>query len=321
MRKLFYSILLLIIGSIFCSAQDIGFAQHEQSEMLINPALTGNFEEHGRAILHYRNQWKHITGTAYNTFGASIEANLIDKFGVGIQFLKDQTGIHNYSTNQLNSSFSLQTELNSMNYLGFGVQLSWTQKYIDYGDQTWNSQYDGFEINTEIPTGEVNINTIQFVDVSAGWVWKYKNPSFFNFDIGIGAYHLSRPKYTQSSLETVVPMRWTGMVNVDLLQWQNSQVTIHPSLRIENQDYQTQTTIGGYTKIKFGLNSKYTDFYKNSYFQIGGYYTVNQTLTSYLRLDYISIVSATFTYDFIVSDLATSTNMGGTEISIAYYLK
>src|SRR5690554_1022757 len=115
MKKIFYSLLFFLNSIFVCYAQDIVFAQHEQSEMHINPALTGNFEEHGRAILHYKNQWKQISGTAYNTFGASMEANIIDKFGVGVQFLKDQTGLQNYSTNHFNSSFSIQTPLNNLN--------------------------------------------------------------------------------------------------------------------------------------------------------------------------------------------------------------
>ncbi|MFW5852371.1 MAG: PorP/SprF family type IX secretion system membrane protein, partial [Bacteroidota bacterium] len=195
MRKIFYIILIFLSSMFVCYAQDIGFAQHEQSEMLINPSLTGNFEEHGRAILLYKNQLKQISGTAYNTFGASMEANIIDKFGVGIQFLTDQTGLQNYSTNQFNSSFSIQTTLNDMNSLAFGVQVSWTQKFVNLGEQTWNSQYDGFEINNSLATGEENVDDIQYVDASAGWMWKYKNPTLFNFSIGLGAYHLSRPKY------------------------------------------------------------------------------------------------------------------------------
>ncbi|MFO7868722.1 MAG: PorP/SprF family type IX secretion system membrane protein [Bacteroidales bacterium] len=321
MKKLLYSMFIVIYSITKCFGQDISFAQHEQSDMLINPALTGNFKGHARGILQYKNQWKHIVGSPYKTYAASIDATILNTYGLGIQFLKDQTGINNYSTNQINSSFSLQTNLNKNNTLGFGIQLSWTQKFIDLENQTWNSQYDGLEINTSLASGEEHFDDIQYLDVSAGWIWKYTNNNKYNIDIGVGAYHLSRPKYTQYIEKTIVPIRWTGIIDIDLLQWQNSQLTYHPSVIIENQDYQNNITIGGYSKIKFGLNSKYTGFYKNSYFRIGGYYTVNNCITSYLRLDYYSVMSLTFTYDFIISDLATRNTKGGSEISLTYFLK
>ena len=313
---------LFLILNLICKAQDIHFSQYWNTTMLVNPASTGDISQTSRFSLLYRDQWHAVTTNPYRTVAFSNDWKLQKgKLALGLFLLNDRVGDAHMNTTQINVSIATKITINKTNFVRFGFIGAYSQQALDLSDLTWNSQYDGKIINPEVISGETDYRKNRYFDLSAGLLWKHLMVNKQECNIGLGAYHLSQPKYSYLSNSETLPVRWNVTADCGFPVGDNSNLTIHPSFLFMKQASLTEYNIGLYAKNKLGLNSKYTGMYKNSFVSYGGYYRVNDAVIAYLKYDYHNMYSLGLSYDFTVSKFRTVTNVrGGFELTLLFYI-
>jgi len=316
-------VISLCLNCIKAYTQDIHFSQYWNTTMLVNPAFTGDISQTSRFNLLYRDQWHAVTTNPYRTVAFSNDWKLHKgKLALGLFLLNDRVGDAHMNTTQIHASIATKIDVNKTTSVRFGFIGAYSQQALDLSDLTWNSQYDGKIINPEVASGETDYRKNRYFDLSAGLLWKHVMENKQEWNIGIGAYHLTRPKYTYLSNSGILPIRWNITADFGLPIGDNSNLTIHPSLLFMKQGSLTECNIGLYAKNKLGLNSKYTGVYKNSFVSYGGYYRVSDAVIAYLKYDYNNLYSLALSYDFNVSKFRTATKARGSyELSVQFYLK
>ena len=83
-----------------------------------------------------------------------------------------------------------------------GLQCGYMQKSFDVSNITWDNQFNGYQYDPTLPSGEMNfMEKTGFFDMSAGVAYKYfsTETNLYNiertsFDGGIAFFHLTRGK-------------------------------------------------------------------------------------------------------------------------------
>lgn len=318
----------LIVISLLCiyickiNAQDIHMSQYANSPLHINPSLTGDFIGNGRVITNYRNQWRTVSANPYKTFIISSDFSLFDKkLALGINLLNDKAGQSDLHISQVAFSIGTNIRLNKYNYLRFGMEGGVTQRQRDLSDLSWNSQYDGYIINTSIPSGEITLYKHTYGDISTGINFKhiFKNKTTFN--IGQAAYHLNTPNYSEIEADEKLPIRWTTLIDFSV-KTHNEQITLYPSFLYMQQGIISEFNLGIFAKHKLGMQSIYTGFHHYSFAYYGFYYRLNDAIIPYFKYEYLSKYAMGISYDINISKFTSATKTrGGKEISLIYYIQ
>ena len=101
MKKLAF--LFLCIGTTLL-AQDVHFSQWYNNPLFSNPALTADFDGDYRITAHQREQWASVS-VPFSTTSVGLDMP-IENWGLGLQFLRDQSGSSRLSLTQFNLSLS-----------------------------------------------------------------------------------------------------------------------------------------------------------------------------------------------------------------------
>jgi type IX secretion system PorP/SprF family membrane protein len=202
-------ILSLLIAIKSLQAQDPSFSQFFSSPLNINPALTANINADWRAISNMRDQWigpasPYVTGTVsfdtkvmQNKTPDGSENNFLGLGGM-LMFDHAMSGIVKSTYASMNLSYNIKisetdyyTERLSM---GFGA--IYGHRRMDFSRVDFEEQFTGFGFNTNMPTGETALSNMKpYVSASAGITYSAKTEKT-NFDAGIAAFHLNRPRQT-----------------------------------------------------------------------------------------------------------------------------
>jgi len=303
-------------------AQDIHFSQYSNTPLLINPALAGEFKGNGRFMLNYRNQWRGVTNNPYKTYAFAFDRSFLkEKLSAGITAYRDQAGDANMGITQVNLMVATKVSVGRNDYLKLGINGAWSQQSIQISKLTWNSQFDGQIINQNISSGESFYdNSFNYVDISTGLLWSHLYHNESSLNIGLSAFHVSRPYYEFFSLTERLKIRWCG--NLDLtIPWPEKQITIYPSFLIMVQGPNREVNIGGTVRYKFDVGSRYTGYYKASYGYLGAYYRYGDAIIVYARINYKNQFNLGISYDINISNLAAAPFAGGgLEISLFYLI-
>jgi type IX secretion system PorP/SprF family membrane protein len=189
-------------------AQDPTFSQFFSSPLNINPALTANINSDWRAITNYRSQWMgatspYVTGTiSYDSKvlqnkNAFQEENNYLGLGGMLMFDRAMGGVAKGTFASLNLSYNIKLiDGNSKHRLGIGFGGTYGHRTVDYSRLDFEDQYTGFGFNTNLPTGETALSDMKdFISVNAGLTYSITSEKS-NFDIGVAAFHVNRPKQT-----------------------------------------------------------------------------------------------------------------------------
>jgi type IX secretion system PorP/SprF family membrane protein len=321
MKKQFIILIVLVLTVRLSDAQDIHFSQFNNSPLMINPALTGEFIGKGRFILNYRNQWRSVSKNSYRTYAFSSDRSFMkEKFSGGLSIFKDQAGDGNMSISQINLSAASKVQMNKNNFLKLGMQTTWSQRHIDESMLTWNSQYDGNTINPNLSSGESNYQeNFSYIDFATGLLWTHRMKDKTKLNIGFSAFHVNQPKYNFLSDTKTLNVRWCEHADISVLL--SPDYTLYPSILIMQQGPSKEINIGAIAKYNLGNNSKYTGILKSSSIFFGAYYRYQDALIVYTRLDYRNQLDICFTYDINISKFIVASNArGGLEISLIYLL-
>jgi type IX secretion system PorP/SprF family membrane protein len=342
-KKVKYSVLISLLLISGVKAQDLHFSQFKENPSLVNPALTGAFENL-RASITYRSQWNSFTN-GFVGYGASVETRFksnnwekVDAFrsmtfkekttnrlAMGASVYSDKSGDGQYGITIGNLSVASSVPLNKFSKLSLGLQGSFVQKSINTNKLLFPNQFDGLNYNTNNLSNENVANTqVVYGEISTGMLYTFndnkKEQSKFG-SLGISAYHLNKPSanFLNSGMNKIKPRyNLHGEFNLPL---PCSNLSFNPSFVSQLQGKLFEVVIGSHIKYYYGQNSKYTGIKQKSYVEFGTHYRVNDALivSAGLIKDDFGIG---FSYDVNFSKLTPTSNFkGAAEINLRYMLK
>jgi len=322
MKKRFFILILFVSIIGFCKAQDIHFSQFDNSPLLINPSLSGEFKGKGRFIFNYRNQWSSITKNSFRTYAFSSDCSFFkEKLSAGLFIFKDMAGDGNMSISQINLSISSKVKLNKKDFFKLGIQASWSQKHIDMNKLTWNSQYDGNVINPNLNSGETSYQeNFSYPDFATGILWTHQLKNKTRLNVGLSAFHVNKPSYNFLANTETLNIRWCGHADFSFPLSQG-YIVLYPSVLFMQQGASNEINLGAIMKYNLGNIYRDRGVAKISGIFFGAYYRFNDAIIAYMRFNYKSQFDICLTYDINVSKFVVASNArGGPEISLIYII-
>lgn len=332
MKKITLTLCILFIA--ICSsvkAQDLHFAQVQESPMLINPANTGFFPGYFRAIAQYRNQWASM-GKPYQTMGLAVDGGLFRNrkksayLGLGLTVFNDKAGAANMGYTQINFNISGLIKVSKKAVFSAGVYGGSIMSNGNYNTLNYASQYNGTEIDPNLPTGEsVNFHKYTATDVGAGVAYEFTNTKpdhdrddVFSIKVGLAAYHLNNPRQDfGTGTGYRLPTKYVFHANVRF-DIPGSNWAILPNVTVFRQATAMEYNIGTYVKYRFKNGTKTTGLKYERGLAIGAYYRVFDALIPQLILD-MGGYAIGVSYDANISGYKqVSKTVGGFEVSLRY---
>ncbi len=157
-KHIINSLVAFVFINQIAFAQDIHFSQYAETPSSINPALAG-VTYNTRAIANYKTQWATVTDK-YQTMGFSFDQTIKHKklkgnyFAVAANIFKDVAGDAKLSTLNPNLGVSYIQKISKKMKFSGGLQSGFFYRTLDGSNLRYDRQYDGYNYNPNLPTGE-----------------------------------------------------------------------------------------------------------------------------------------------------------------------
>lgn len=338
-KKYQYKILKVILAIILTvslfetKGQDIHFTQYNANLLSINPAFAGLELNSIRAQLSFKNQWTHYENP-YNTYGFSVDGGFLESknkngfWGSGINLFHDISGVTKLSSTYVNITGAYHVKLDNQNWLIAGLQGGLIQRKIDYGNQTWDKQFDGIDFNLSYPTGENPIKDQYIVgDLSTGLLWRFRSKNVIDYigtegitsEVGVAVFHANKPQF--SLLSSNVESYFTKYVLHSRMSFgiPNESFAIIPNVVFSKQNVYTELLVG--TLFKVIINQDLSN--RLNYFAIlfGLQYRTKDSFAPNLIFEWKNLELG-ISYDFDGSPQNNTVKKKiGLEISIRYFVQ
>jgi type IX secretion system PorP/SprF family membrane protein len=322
MTRLFIAMFLLCRFLSNGIAQDIHFSQYFNTPMLVNPAHTGEFKGNGRFVANYRNQWNLVTANPFTTYAFAFDRSFLkNALSAGFMAFRDQGGDAEMGITQVNFFLASRVPVGRYDFLKLGINGAWSQQSVHMSGLTWNSQFDGNIINPSLNSGEIlNDGQFSYVDFSTGLRWTHALKKEAVLNLGISAYHVSRPVYSYFSRSGRLMIRWCLQAELEV-PLPEKQIVVYPSLLIMEQGPHREFNAGAMTRFVLDRYSLYTGYYKATYLYLGAYYRYGDAFIAYMRINYKNQFNIGISYDLNLSKLTVASHTGGgTEITLQYII-
>ena len=322
------AIAILLLYTAISHAQDIHFAQINETPLLLNPASAETGYDM-RAILNYRDQWRSVT-TPYKTFAASYEMKLKKKLGnsghLGIGFFafNDKAGTSSMSSTQFMLALSGIIDLNEKNSLSGGLAGGYSQRSVRTSLLRWDSQYNGSYDPSAATYENFADQSFGYADFNAGLQWNYGQGERyitandeFKANAGFSVNHLTQPQLKYYGTGEKLYTRYTFHGGF-IFGIKNTNVAIAPSFIYHRQGVQNEVLAGSMFKFKMAEDSKYTGFKRGASISFGTYYRFKDALVLISQFE-LGQYSLCFSYDVNTSGLTqASSGRGGFEVSLRF---
>jgi len=333
MRKFLHRILialpvfLAIHPWISVSGQDAHFSQFYATPLQVNPAMTGVFDGKFRLSNSYRNQWSSL-GKGYSTLHISADAPVAkgflgnNFFGIGLLVYQDKAGEAGYRNTIVEASGSYIAALddNGDHFFSMGFQGGLNQESIDISKSTWDDQWNGDHFDPGIPSMEnIQLQQFSYLDFNAGFLYYYVPDINNSLSFGASMSHIGSPNISffkdgKDPLHRKIST--TGSADISLTK--DNLAWLEPRYMVTFQGKQKEILAGGYFKSKMQFKSKYTNYKKEAYFYIGGFFRMNDAAIVSARVEY-NTLSLGLSYDINMSNLSTlSGGNNAFEITLAF---
>lgn len=331
MKKHLFSFAILLFSSSAIISQDVHFSLYGEAPSVINPALTGVAYDF-RANLNYKSQWKSFN-SAYKTYAANFESSLkhqkLNKAytAVGVNFYRDVAGDGKFGTTSFNLNLATIIRTGKSSKLSVGLTGGATSRNIKSMESlTWESQYDGFQYQENLPSGEYDQQTnFTIADFGGGINWHYSKSDLYissdngsRFDMGVSFYHFNGPDMTFYGYgNDRQNMRYTGYANAVFCK-KGSNLCFAPGLIYMQQG--SAKEIVGSALLKFIINQQSVHTDKEKPFAVSGgfQYRFRDAIIPTCLVEYDKYALG-IAYDLNLSGLTTaSKSKGGIEFSLRY---
>lgn len=334
MKKIFYFLFTLSIG-LSSKAQQAHFTQFQYTPMYLNPANTGVMNRDIRASLSYRDQARTVANPYSSAFGG-VDACIFPKgsssdfFGAGFMAGRHSQGLFSFSTTMfaLSGSYTKAIDRRGTSFLSFGFMGGFSQQNRSpyFTDLTWDSQWDvrqsTFVANT--PSNEEDLTSggrrnFNYADVAFGAMYNSLIRSDIQISAGYSAFHLTRPNISFSNgFDAKRNIRHTFHGMAEIATGTDGRIRLTPSLIYLRQGPQQMINVGFGARFILGVNSKYTEFNKESSFYVGMIYRYRDAVCPVVRYQIKSYMIGV-SYDATLSRLRYANNgVGAFEVSIVY---
>ncbi|HIP36639.1 MAG TPA: type IX secretion system membrane protein PorP/SprF [Crocinitomix sp.] len=317
--KTLYFVIPFLFLSFLTLGQDIHFSQFYMNPIYLNPALAGNYDGDWRFTANQKSQWRSVS-RPYNTFAISAEnkeQHLLPGLYYALNLYNDVAGDGNLRTIEVNISSAYQkyVDKDSIHSVTLGVQFGLNHKNIDFTKLNFDSQFDGYKFDVNLPQNE-NFNIYKFTNanLAIGGLYTYKPNKRKEIIAGFGWFNLTTPKqsfFGNPSVERDKRVVLHAKANYPL----NFEFDLQPGIFMQFQ--------GEYKEILIGSNVKYI------YIDKKGEYIAPYAGLWFRNRDAINIVVGAYynnwiagvSYDVNVSKLVLASNVrGGLEFSLQYIL-
>lgn len=335
LKILLLSLSFLTISNL--QSQDIHYTLYNYSPLTLNPALTGAFNGSFRLGGIYRDQWGSALSNQFQTpsFYADAPLFLIGKkkknwIGLGAVLFSDKAGSAGLSNTGILGSAALHipTDKKGNSVFTFGIQAGMRARTIDvenlvFGDERQAAINTGMAIES---TDRTAIDNSNFLDFSAGVLYRSAGPKQTDFTIGLSVNHITSPDYSflnrnssRTNIDTVsteLPMRIAahGEFTFDM----NKKWELNPNFLINQITNMNELALQVWLGYK--LKEKKEDDVDIK-LRFGTGYRVRDAAKVLVGMDYNDIRVAV-AYDVNVSDLTSETNsVGAFELAVSYIAK
>jgi type IX secretion system PorP/SprF family membrane protein len=300
-----------VLGVTAARAQDAQLSQYESAAVLLNPALTGMFENSDfRVSSNLRSQWSSLASN-FLTTAFAVDMNRDRRFGAGAYLNNyNMAGIMNDFRAGLTGAYNVSS---SKRYtLSAGVNLGLIYKKVNDDKLVWDAQYDRDHFDNDLPSGELFPKMGRMMpDLGAGVAYrstdrnKMVNP-FGNFAL----FHVTTPDESIFRNErSDMPIRWS--VNAGAVVTVTDGVDIIPQglYMLQGADQQIQAGLMGKVDLMNGVYGVLA----------GASYRLNDAIIAQVGIKHGNNYYR-FSYDVNISPLKGYTRSNGAfEFSVVYY--
>lgn len=332
MKKIIFAatFIFLLITTGRLQAQDIHFSQAMEAPLMLSPANTGFFNGYFRAIANYRNQWSSMNN-AYQTMGLSLDGGLFRSkrrpafMGIGFTIFNDQAGAARLRKMTALMHVSGILKINNRSVLSVGLSGGSTGMNANYGNLTYESQFNGNFLDPTIASGEPIYNQSTTMDAAAGIAYEYGTVSRDNdrddqksVRISFGAFHLNRAQQSYGSGTSYrEPIRFTTAVT-SVFDINDTKVTLTPAVIYHRQLSVQELLIGSYVKVRTRTGTKVTGNRTQNQLGFGLFYRNKDALIPKIIAEFGDF-AAGLSYDINLSGYRSASNYrGGFEVSLRY---
>ncbi len=332
-------VFLLTWGINSSVAQDPQFSQYYGAPLHLNPALTGGFDARYRVSAIYRDQWSGPLEQAIKTFGAGLDLRFDlpggvfagDAAAVGLQFVTDQAGSLNLSTNSISLSTAFHKLLGQSNrtYISAGAQFSTVQRNLLYKDLVFQDQFDGVDQYIGATGEDLPANNYSFGDFSAGLNYFSAPSDALSIFLGAAMHHIVEPEVSfykkdedenqqlLSQSQLYRKYSFHGGVTARI----NDNIDVSPRTFVLRQGSHMAINIGN----NFIIEPPTTDAFN---FHVGAWVRMVQDLNSSFTPDMVGFLAGMgignlligLSYDVNLQDIVNyQTGQGAFEVSISYF--
>ncbi len=322
LRYLLFAILLP--GSISLHSQDIHFTQFYNAPLTLNPALTGISNGDIRITGLYRSQWN-AANAPYKTFQAGAEKKFYNVqhedwwLSGGLNVFYDRTGDGNFSTTHITLSGSYTKMLDKENFLTIGLSGGVAQRQFEFGNFTFDNQWNGDIFDENRPVNETfDDPNIFYPDFGVGFNWRgQQQKKRTKMDLGGAAFHFNQPNQNYlSGDKSPLPVRLSLYVMPTVQITPVGDVVAHGTAQIQG-DYFEALAGAAY---RHHLSTKKS---KEVALQLGFGYRFNavgDALTPAMEVHFRDLMVG-FSWDVNVSGFSAATNRnGGPEFTVRYII-
>jgi type IX secretion system PorP/SprF family membrane protein len=278
--KLF--ILVLVLSNASYAQQGRNFSMWFHNNMQHNPAAVGTNDNDLQLFTNFRYQYFTVTDKPFQTISGSIEGKLFRSknrngyFGLGANFMNDMSGDGRYSNTQITIPIAYHLFINKDNFISLGISPGIYQRSINFGDYTWESQWNGYEFDNTFPSDNIAVNNFNFFNLGAGVFYNYKLDYTKRFHIGLSAQHLLEPQLTPN-FENTLYRRITAQAG-GTIKFDYSNFGLSPQFMAMFQGPNRNIMIG--TNFDWYLKdpSLRTTFYKPTIFSFGIYHRIQDAI-------------------------------------------
>ncbi|MCS6822753.1 MAG: type IX secretion system membrane protein PorP/SprF [Cytophagaceae bacterium] len=326
MKKYVLAAVGLFIKFFSAHGQDIQFSQFYAAPLYQNPAFAGSAHI-WRFAAHNRLQWPGIRSTLTSSSLSRFTTAYISadgysekyKSGFGLIAMRDWQAGSTLASTEIGALYSYEIDLSPTFTLRPGLQASYAQRSIDYSrlrfPQDFNDQ-TGYTGNTYAEFGSA---IRRYADISSGLLL-YSDKLWG----GLSFHHINRPNQSMLGEVARLPMKYaiTGGYKFHLKDRKylaylerTGEVTLTPTIHYKAQGKSDQTDVGLYLiydQLMAGLWYRGIPFKK-----LASNLHNNESIVILMGWKYEGW-SIGYSYDFVVSKLATVRAGGAHELNITY---
>jgi type IX secretion system PorP/SprF family membrane protein len=247
---------VFVLIAIQSKAQDPNFSQFFSSPLNVNPSLTANINADWRAIANFRDQWISPGQSLCYRHDFIRFENVSEKiswhgrrniFGLGGMLMYDKAmgGVVKSTYASLNMSYRVKlSDGETKHRLGAGFGAIYGHRRIDFAGIDFEEQFTGYGFNTNLPTGENSLSSMKpYFSVSTGLLYSITSANS-NFDIGVSAFHVNKPKQTFLKDENqYLPMR--KVIHANFETFLSQSVVLSANGIYQSQENANYFSVGG----------------------------------------------------------------------------